>query len=201
MTARAPLPEIHLSSLAYTVGHWLVHEDRPDHFDLDAPYQRGSVWTLDQRRALIQSLYMGLPVGAVIVAKLPFRDGSPIAYRVVDGKQRIEAVRAFAAGGFDVPGWWFRDGDVDRVSPDGTVGWDDLSRPCRLNFDMRMQLPALEFDSEHEYLGRDDAGRARWRKRTDEEMLRAEAALYLLVNGGGAAQTAEDLARAAEVAR
>ena len=44
--------------------------DRGEWMDLNAPYQRGSVWTLDMRRNLIKSLLMGLPVGSIIVGVL-----------------------------------------------------------------------------------------------------------------------------------
>jgi hypothetical protein len=198
-----PLPKISLSTANWTVGHWLD----VNHYDLDAPYQRGSVWTDDQRRNLMKSLFIGLPVGAVTVSKLPWRDHLPDtqkSYRIVDGKQRIEAVRAFANNEFNVPASWFR---PDALSPDAVasgktdVTWDDLAVVTRRKFGTSMPLPASEFNAETEYLGRDKVtGDWVTRRRSDEEILQAEAELYGLLNGGGTPQTDEDMARARAVA-
>lgn len=65
------------------------------------PYQRGSVWTDEQRRNLIKSLLEGLPIGAIF---LNHRDIFTTV--IVDGKQRIETIQAFARGGFPIPGDW-----------------------------------------------------------------------------------------------
>lgn len=194
-----PLPEVHLSALARPFLHWLALDDAPDHFDLDAPYQRGSVWTVEQRRALIKSLYMGVPVGAVIVSKLPFRRGTQYAYRIVDGKQRIEAIRSWVNDEFDVPGWWFAPEYIER--PGDEVKWSDLTSRGHRRFEIGTQLAGLEFDAENEFLGFGPNGKRLWRQRSDDEILRVEAELYLLVNGGGTAQTDTNMARAAEVAR
>lgn len=195
-----PLPEVQLSALAYTVEHWIprgpdsIGGER-DPFDLSAPYQRGSVWTTGQRRALIRSLYMGVPVGAVIISVLPYTE--PYDYRVVDGKQRIEAARAWYTDEFGVPGWWFRERDVqDRALPDAR--FSDLTQQGRRVFGMHASLPALQFNGQVEYLGQRPDGKG-WitRDRTPEELLRAEAELYGLINGGGTPQTPEDMDRAA----
>src|ERR1035437_2696500 len=162
-TNPGPLPEILLATHNWTVGHWIDNEN----YDLDAPYQRGSVWTDEQRRDLIKSLHMGLPVGAVTVSKLPWRNYLPNTqkgYRVVDGKQRIETVRAFANDEFSVPAFWFRSGAlsdaavaVDRKA----VTWSNLSIASQRRFDMNMSLPAHEFQAETEYLCQSD-GTGKW---------------------------------------
>lgn len=191
------LSEIHLGALSYTVGHWLPRGDH-DPFDLNAPYQRGSVWEIGQRRALIKSLYQGIPVGAIIVSQLPYRKSAP-SYRIVDGKQRIETIRMFYNDEFDVPGWWFRRGHVTEPIP-RTVTWSTLTEVAHRYFDMHASMPALQFDPEREYLGRDESGKNLWRYRNDQEILVAEAELYGLVNGGGSPQTEEDMERARELA-
>jgi hypothetical protein len=195
-----PLPEIHLSSLAYTFGHWLPREREPDFIDLNAPYQRGSVWTIEQRQALIKSLYMGVPIGSIIVSKLPYREGSPFHYRVVDGKQRVEACRAFVDEQFGVPASWFAAEYGGRES-EHTIFWSELSDQGRRRFEMSTLVPALEFSPEVVHLGRGTDGKRRQRRRTDAEILQAEAELYGLVNGGGTPQTEDDLHRAALLAK
>lgn len=200
----APLPELRLSSLARTVDHWLLRGeqswdiDPTDLFDLAAPYQRASVWTLDQRVALVKSLLMGLPTGAIITSALPSAASGP-SYRVVDGKQRIETVRAFAAGEVPIPAWWVRQDDR-TVGANGQLTWADLTDRGRRVFSMR-PLPELLFQGETEFTGpRGDGKGWHTRRRSADELLIAEAELYGLINGAGTAQTAEDMARAAAVA-
>jgi len=143
------LPELLLQNYNYTVMHYLARPEddrRPELFDLDAPYQRGSVWT-EQQRNLIKSLYMGLPVGSVVISRLSERAARP--YRVVDGKQRILAVRAWCSGQLAVPAGWFRPGDLADDShygqDDVMVSWTDLSGSCQSRFEMNA-LPAIEFN-------------------------------------------------------
>lgn len=214
-----PLPSIRLSPSNRDVYHFLCKGDE-ELFDLHAPYQRGSVWTDERRRNLIKSLLMGLPVGATIVSRLPFDPERPsMSYRVVDGKQRIEAIRAFSRGQLVVPGWWFKTDQVKNPSDRaGGVTVENLSVYGRRSFET-CQLPCIEFDGEHEWHENPDfdpdvaaaARRAsgvrdprahRWNPvpRTAEQLVQAEAELYLLVNFGGVAQTDEDLARAEAVA-
>lgn len=200
------LPEVHLSSLAYTVMHWLprtYESESRDPFDLNAPYQRGSVWTLAQRQALIKSLYMGLPVGSVIVSHLPHR--SEFSYRIVDGKQRIETVRAFAEDKFPIPYEWLREDDrpateVSMCPQSGVIFHSEASERFRRWFGMGAQMSALEFKPELEWMGRNAKGQSQHRKRSDAEILRVEAELYGLINGGGTPQTEDDMARAALIA-
>lgn len=179
----APLLRLHLEPLARTVFHWCpwrMEVDEVDHFDLNAPYQRGSVWTLDQRRALIKSLLMGLPVGSVITSAMPYQ--SAVSYRVIDGKQRVETIRGFWTGEFTVPGWWFHPADCEHRDRDVTCA--DLTDRGRRGFE-HAGLPELHWNS---------------RIQDPDLLLRAEAEVYLLVNGAGTGQTDEDMARAARIA-
>lgn len=97
-------------------------------FDLDQPYQRGVVWGLRRQQNLIKSLLMGIPVPAIM---LNDRFGAEFShhgysrdrcwsYAVVDGKQRITALRRFLNSEFSVPAGWFADG------ADGEVRFADL---------------------------------------------------------------------------
>lgn len=180
--------------------HWTGHTEK---FDLDAPYQRGSVWTIEQRRNLIKSLLMGLPVGSIIVSFLGY--SAETAYRIVDGKQRIQTVQMFFRNEFSVPGHWFNTSELtDSAARERDITFSDLSQSGEMHFEMG-KLPSLQFDATTEITEKPDGhstGRDRYdfRKRTPDEMLQAEAELYLLVNFGGVAQTDTDRARAQEVA-
>lgn len=219
MNTPPALTEVHLNTSAFTVEQYLIRKDLlddsvdRDHYDLDAPYQRPSVWTVEQRRALIKSLIMGLPVGAVTVSELPFDGGyctKPDGfYRVIDGQQRIRAIRAFVANEFTVPGSWFTPRQLeDGNDRNSEVTWSKLSRLGRWRISMA-QLPSMSYDAIREFEydaegalvrtkvkkpnGKIEDGGGKYRKRTPDEVLAAEAELFLLLNGGGTAQTDEHM--------
>lgn len=211
---RDPLTELSLSTYSFTVGHYVPRGDVADHFDLTAPYQRGSVWTVEQRQNLVRSLIVGIPVGVITYASLgsTLRSGGPREklYRVIDGKQRIETVRAFVRCEFLVPAWWWQEEDLhdptcrERDEADG-INYAALSKRGKMRFDMG-KLPANEYNSTTEYVrvapGKGTQGsRDQWiaRSRTEEEMLAAEAIVYGLINGAGTPQTDADMARARSV--
>lgn len=206
----SPLPEINLNAMVFDVGHYTMHavDDPGDpQFDLSAPYQRESVWDLERRQNLIRSLIMGIPVGAVIVAKLPYQKGRAY-HRIIDGKQRIETVMMFARGEFAVPGWWWNARDLagGEAARSADIAYGDLSQPGRFRLE-RCKMPTLEYDSDRYWTENPDYDRSAerndktnplgfWRYRGDDEALQAEADLYLLVNFGGVEQTEGDRARA-----
>lgn len=155
----------------------LVQQVQDGTIDLDPPYQRGTVWTQDQRVALVRSLLAGLPIPSLILNMRPDH-----GYVVIDGKQRLLAVTAWFAGEVAVPASWFPTGMVaDPVDTDDG--------------------PYVTFT------GLTERGRAyasRPLLAVGETMLRTvreEAEVYLLVNGGGTPQTDADMANAAKVAR
>jgi hypothetical protein len=162
--------------------------------DLDPPYQRGAVWTLDQRIGLVKSWITGVPIPAVILNN---RDnygwtrtyGAPVykqhpgqIWAVVDGKQRIETAVAWFTNELAVPASWFDRLDVARTADteDGPYAcYDMLTVRTQRMMGLHIQLPVIE---------------------AKLPSVQAEAELYLLVNGGGTGQTPEDMARAAEIA-
>lgn len=205
-----PLPEVTFHSMNCTVGHWFPREGY-EAIDFHAPYQRNSVWTLAQRRALIKSLIMGLPIGAVVVSVLPF-DMTPehYHYRIIDGKQRLETVRLFEADGFTIPVEWLPEDSWLYGNDAPTEGEVVLSQApfLRRLFEMSRAFPALEWHGDKEQTGwkqvpkrgyADQFQRVPvWRNRTNEELLRAEAEIFMLLNSGGTAQDPEHLAMVAE---
>lgn len=183
--------EMRFNTSSWTLEHWIVGASGDDYLDLDAPYQRGSVWTVDQRRWLIRSVLLGIPVGSILVANT---DNGDKPWRIVDGKQRIEAIRAFANDEFDVPASWARSGG------DGTVRWSDLGVRTQRQFRNR-QMPSVDFDSTYAFVlddngafVRESGGGAAKRRQLDaDEQNTYERCVYLLVNAGGTDHTAADL--------
>lgn len=103
---------------------------------LDPAYQRGSVWTLEQRQNLILSILQGLPIGALFL-----NDRDIANYAVVDGKQRIETLQMFAAGEFSISAEWVGMDGAKRVESNediagaGLVTYGDLPESIRRRID------------------------------------------------------------------
>lgn len=67
---------------------------RRGNINLDPIFQRRSAWTRARQSLFIESLILGLPIPQLILAEDPKKKG---AFIVIDGKQRLLALRAFAA--------------------------------------------------------------------------------------------------------
>lgn len=104
---------VHLEWLAKRIA---LPPDDPERLVLDPPFQRGSVWTLDQKRAWIESILADLPLPAIFINQFGSVSGGHPKYGhrdvVIDGQQRIRATAAFLAGEFDVRGERFPDQDA-----------------------------------------------------------------------------------------
>ena len=181
-----PVREIPMGSSARAWGD-LIHQLEAGDISYDMPYQRGDVWTYDQRIALIFSILSGTPVPALILNDRPesmwfAADGSrrPI-YAVIDGKQRLTAVQMFIGNQLLVPASWFPAERVEftevtddgpYVRYEGPTGWrSGSSRTC--------PLP--------------------WLRRTSRPS-RPRPRSISAYNGGGTAQTPDDMARAERIA-
>jgi uncharacterized protein with ParB-like and HNH nuclease domain len=57
-------------------------------------FQRKSVWTLNDRGALVDSIFLNYPMPSVFLYKRQDVDGDLI-YDVIDGKQRLESIFMF----------------------------------------------------------------------------------------------------------
>ena len=201
------LPNIQFQTLNSPLLSFIQPGSRED-LDVSAPYQRGSVWSPAQQASLIRSLIMNIPIGGIYRARFDV-PGRGQYYRIVDGKQRLEALWAFVDGRLRVPADWFGDREVEpsRVDRAGLVAYGDLTPYGRRGFDMHT-VAVLDFVSDHEMVevaaGSGTHGGDRqfiYRQRTPAEAIAYEAMVYGLINSTGSAQTAESLARAARIAR
>jgi hypothetical protein len=82
--------------------------------DLEPEYQRGNVWTIEQKRALIDSIFRNVDIGKIAIIKRPWGDipntpATPKLYEMLDGKQRMTALVEYFTGQFDYRGKYFRD--------------------------------------------------------------------------------------------
>lgn len=72
---------------------------------LDPPFQRGSVWTVDQQVAWIESILEDLPLPTFFINRVDTYEASNMKPDVViDGRQRLEATLAFMDGRLIVRG-------------------------------------------------------------------------------------------------
>lgn len=179
LQTQEPLTQLQLSALHRPLTD-LVHMVTRGQMTLDAPYQRGAVWTDDQRRALVMSWMQGLPTGAIIINHRGY--DTDVIYAVVDGKQRILTAIAWLNDGFAAPASWFDAEDVVTTedTEDGLyVRFSGLTKGARSVFAFSVGIPTHE---------------------AKVKTVREEAAIYLLINGGGTPQTDADMANAARVA-
>lgn len=95
------------SDLRPTRGHqavvtgtdWTVEtvlsQMRRGNFDLSPKFQRRDAWDAKRKSRFIESLILQLPVPQIVLAEKKNAKGQ---YIVLDGKQRLLALRQFAAG-------------------------------------------------------------------------------------------------------
>lgn len=177
------LTKVILNSHSRTVGHYLVSYlgSNEEIFEMNPPYQRASVWTEAQRVALIKSLFMGLPIGAIVLNNRGYATSK--IYAVVDGKQRMETLRAFHTNQFAVPAEWFDPKQVVEsfTDTDGVekVYLKDVAEVVRRRYE-NLIVPSLE---------------------AQVDTIAEEAEIFGLINSSGTAQTDEDLQRAALIAK
>lgn len=82
-------------------------------------YQRGFVWSLEEKQLLIESIYNEVSIGTFIFRYRGWKEGENLKklghldfgrYEIVDGKQRLNAILSFIRGDFpDFEGRYFGD--------------------------------------------------------------------------------------------
>lgn len=69
-------------------------------FYVNRRYQRKLVWSIEEKKAFIDSLLQGFPVPIILLAETD-KDSEPV-YEIIDGMQRLNAVIAFIEGEFGI---------------------------------------------------------------------------------------------------
>lgn len=101
--------------------------------ELDPPYQRGYVWTLEQKIAYIEFRLKGGMSGGDIFWNAPgWNDATSDTVELVDGKQRLNAVLEFLDGKFPAFGLMIHEfkGDLDMVRYRFKFHINDLKDPA-----------------------------------------------------------------------
>jgi hypothetical protein len=168
----------------------VYHQAKKGRIVLDPPYQRGSVWTTDQRLDLMYSYLSGYPTGTLIFNGRGRwgNGGLGASYAVIDGRQRLETVIAWFDGELAIPSTWLFADDLTA----GGIAFDDgidtedglyvtvnhLTTLGASRIESIMSIPVVT---------------------AQVGSLFAEAEIYRLVNAGGTAHTTADLERAAQI--
>ena len=100
--------------------------------------QRGYVWTIEQKKAFIEAYFRGIPFPpVVIVREYNSVEQSRSTLKVLDGKQRLTALKQFSEGLFTFPfnGFNVAFSDLEGVAQ-GDILWVN-----NLKFDVHYSYP------------------------------------------------------------
>jgi len=90
--------------------------------DLNPDYQRGNIWTQEQKVDLINSIFNNVDIGKFAIIRRPFGEDHDKYYEVLDGKQRITALIEFYEDRFRYKGVLY-----SELSPYDRNHFDDFS--------------------------------------------------------------------------
>lgn len=88
-----------ISSVLHRHYYWGV--------DMNPEYQRGNVWSLEDKVALIDSIFNDIEIGRIVLMKRDYSDERKEAYEIIDGKQRLTALTEFYEDRFQYKGLFF----------------------------------------------------------------------------------------------
>jgi hypothetical protein len=91
------VPEAVVTATDWTAETVLSQLERGN-IQLNPRFQRRDAWTMPRKSKFIESLFLGLPIPQLVLAEQKGQRGS---YIVIDGKQRLLALRQFAAAADD----------------------------------------------------------------------------------------------------
>ena len=74
-------------------------------FLVNRRYQRKLVWSIDEKRAFIDSLRQAFPVPLILLADVKHEEED--RFEIIDGMQRLNAIVSFIEGEFDLDGAYF----------------------------------------------------------------------------------------------
>lgn len=109
MSVREKKDKVELSikgeSIQSLYGYYLSNT-----FLVNRRYQRKLVWTIEEKRAFIDSIIKGYPVPLVLLAEIT---GDRRVLEIIDGMQRLNAIMSFIEQEFDVDNGYF---DLDTMA-------------------------------------------------------------------------------------
>jgi hypothetical protein len=107
-------------------------EFRDGNFRVNRRYQRKLVWTLAEKRMLVDSIFEGYPIPLLLLA-YHLRDDGTKSFEILDGMQRLNAIFSFIENGFSVRSKYF---DVAQLSRAKTL-MEEEKIPCIASEELR----------------------------------------------------------------
>jgi len=127
--------------------------------DFDVEYQRGLVWTPEQKVELIRSMFHNIDIGKFCIIRRPWgndpdKPATPLLYEVLDGKQRINAILDYYLDRFKYEGKYFSElHPFDRnhirhyrISYAETA---PLTREQKLRYFLKLNTTGIPIDPKH----------------------------------------------------
>ncbi|WP_079621856.1 DUF262 domain-containing protein [Mycobacteroides abscessus] len=118
-----PLRRYRVNPSAWPVEQFLDRASGDARFDMEQPYQRGLVWGTKRKQNLIKSLLMDVPIPSIVLNdrlraefhQPGYEESRNWLVAIVDGKQRVTAIRDFVTDGFPIPAVWFEDAGTGEL--------------------------------------------------------------------------------------
>lgn len=124
--------------------------------NMDPEYQRGYTWNLEDKVALIDSIFNNIGIGKIVLVHKDFSYYSDIgySYEVLDGKQRIKALTEFYENRFPYKGKYYNDLTVAdqhlfKGFPLGTGIIEDADEKTILKYFLLLNTSGKSMDKEH----------------------------------------------------
>ena len=120
-------------------------------FDIEPEYQRGLVWTLEDKVALIDSIFNSVDIG-----KFTFINPDYIMDKteVLDGKQRLTTILEYYEDRFKYKGYTFSDlSQKDQIHFESySIAWGEssnLTQEQKLRYFIKLNTTGKEMDKSH----------------------------------------------------
>lgn len=127
--------------------------------DLDVDYQRGNVWTIDQKIALIDSIFKNIDIGKFVIIKRPWgpdpnKPSTPLLYEMLDGKQRTTALYEYYIGKYPYKGLYYhqlhpRDRGHFREYPISYAESKPLTNEQKYRYFLKLNTSGTPVDERH----------------------------------------------------
>ena len=124
--------------------------------DMDPEYQRGYVWDDSDREYLIDSIFQNVDIGKFVFVHLDTREwmGRGLSYEILDGKQRLTALKMFYENRFAYKGKYFNDlSPMDRRAfMEHNISYADVHSASKkeiYQYFLKLNRGGRQMDKEH----------------------------------------------------
>jgi hypothetical protein len=134
-----------ISSFDTTVYHFGI--------DLEPDYQRGLVWTMEDKVKLIDSIFKGVDIGKFVFIRRDYSSDKHL-YEILDGKQRLTTIMEFREDRFRYNGFLYSElHPFDQSHIDGySISVADVSNPTKeqiYRYFLRLNTGGKPMDEAH----------------------------------------------------